>query len=185
MDRRYPMWTAQVKDLQWSQRCWWLPVLGDTHHLRCRMDSSAKAYKHCVYKIALHLSKCSENKNDASALTHKHTTCKIPPMSEASPAIPIHKTPYKRPANNIVPDTKKETTCSADIQHVLYMRTIHSLSPFEIQDRCFSDIWVYGLIRSSTVTAANALMLEDTVLRLIYQQNCTINSKNHQTTINI
>ena len=90
-------------------------------------------------------------------------------MSEASPAIPMHKTPYKRPANNNVSDSDKQTTHYAAIglQHILYMRTIHLLSPFEVQDRCFSDILVYGLIRSSTVTAANALMLEDTVLQLI------------------
>ena len=41
---------------------------------------------------------------------------------------------------------------------------IHSLSPFEVRAKCFSDMLVYGLIRSSTVTAARALMLEDTVL---------------------
>lgn len=41
----------------------------------------------------------------------------------------------------------------------------HSLSPLEVQNLCFSDMLVYGLIRSSTVTAASALMLDDTVLK--------------------
>lgn len=39
-----------------------------------------------------------------------------------------------------------------------------SLSALEAQDRCFSDMSVHGLITSSSVTAASALMLEDTVL---------------------
>lgn len=38
------------------------------------------------------------------------------------------------------------------------------LSTLEAQDRCFSDILAHGLITSSSVTAASALMLEDTVL---------------------
>lgn len=40
----------------------------------------------------------------------------------------------------------------------------YSLIPLDIQDSCFSLMLVYGLSRSSTVTAASALMLEDTVL---------------------
>lgn len=41
---------------------------------------------------------------------------------------------------------------------------IYLLVPFEIQASCLSDMLAYGLIRSSTVTAASALMLEETVL---------------------
>lgn len=39
-----------------------------------------------------------------------------------------------------------------------------SLSALEAHDRCFSDILAHGLMMSSSVTAASALMLEDTVL---------------------
>lgn len=38
------------------------------------------------------------------------------------------------------------------------------LRPLDSQIRCFSDMFVCGLIMSSTVTVAIALMLEDTVL---------------------
>lgn len=38
------------------------------------------------------------------------------------------------------------------------------LSPLDSQVRCFSDMFVCGLIMSSTVTAVIALMLEETVL---------------------
>lgn len=47
------------------------------------------------------------------------------------------------------------------------VKIICLLSPLEMRERRFSDILVYGLIRSSTVTAAKALMLVDTVLELI------------------
>ena len=44
------------------------------------------------------------------------------------------------------------------------------LIPLEIQDSFLSvSDGKYGLIKSSTVTAAKALMLEDTVLRKIQQ----------------
>lgn len=42
--------------------------------------------------------------------------------------------------------------------------TADILRPLDSQIRCFSDMFVCGLIMSSTVTVAIALMLEDTVL---------------------
>lgn len=56
---------------------------------------------------------------------------------------------------------------------------IHSLIPFDIKDRCFSEKLVHGLIMSSTVTAARALMLEDTVLRI----QAIVKSKRYQKSI--
>lgn len=44
------------------------------------------------------------------------------------------------------------------------MKAILLLIPLESQARCLSDMLAYGLMRSSIVTAARALMLEDTVL---------------------
>lgn len=43
------------------------------------------------------------------------------------------------------------------------------LRALEIQESCFSDMLVDGLIRSSKVTAASALMLVDTVLEMRHE----------------
>lgn len=70
---------------------------------------------------------------------------------------------------NLKPNPALAAQSHANIHVFIATSVIHSHRPLDIQNWCFSDSLKKGLIRSSSVTAARALMLEDTVLGLNFK----------------
>lgn len=166
MDKGSPIWTGQVKDLQWAHWFWQLSmrhtyiVTPQKHNMEMVIPPTALClFAHKLWCLCIN-------------------RCTLPPSS-----LPWLRTdqpcrytePHIRNLQTILGD--KVTFLFLEIymhSHILmlthciyiYCRILllHLLSPLERLNSCFSDMLVYGLIRSSSVTAAIAFMLEDTVL---------------------
>lgn len=195
MDKGSPVKRGQVQNLRWCQWSSRLPVLKQLHRCVKLTISAVEKEILCLSLIFffLHFQSvlCTLDcryycihymlmKPYVYVLFTSRRSAKkcVPVLLKCwiHSAVPASSLPWMRwvqpcwckepQTGNLKPNPALAAQSHANIHVFIATSVIHSHSPLDIQNWCFSDSLKKGLIRSSSVTAARALMLEDTVLGL-------------------